>query len=144
MSEFADVRALVDARDIQSALALIGQIERNRGSSPRLAVLKAQCLQLSEDASLEDVETALNAAVSMDDEYVDGYLELGWFRLMVLDDPSGAKSSFRQAAELLAKRNEEAVEGLLACDAELPTGFSPKEEYQRLLLGAAHLTNSSD
>jgi len=140
MNDLDEVRALVGTNDITNALALIERIEARRGYSPRLAVLKARCLQLSEGASLEDVETALKTALSMDDEYVDAHLEMGWFRLMVLDDAEGAKPFFTKATDLLATLNSEAVRGMLACDEELHTDLSPedaKAKYQAALIRAS-------
>lgn len=139
MSDFDRVRALVRAKDVCNALALIENIESRDGASARLFVLKALCLQLSEDASLEDVEKALNAALSLDDENIDAHLEMGWFRLVMLDDAERAKASFKQAADLMARLNEEVVRGLLACDEELSPGLAPepsKAQYQADLMRA--------
>ncbi|MSV36326.1 MAG: hypothetical protein EXQ47_12125 [Bryobacterales bacterium] len=139
MSDLDQVRALVKAKDVRNALVLIADIESHRGPSARLFVLRALCLQLSDDASPEDVERALNSALSSDDEYVDAHLEMGWFRLVMLDDAEGAKAFFKQATGLLAKLNEEVVRGLLACDEELSPGRAPeaaKIQYQDALIRA--------
>lgn len=137
MSDFDDVRALVNAKDFEGALARVTQIEDRVGPSPRLTVLKAQCLQLSEGASLEQIETTLNRALSLDTECIEAYLELGWFRLVLLDDAEGARPAFLRAAELLAKSNEEVVLGLLACDMELNPGVAiqaARSQYQGSLI----------
>jgi len=139
MKDFDRVRVLIKAKDVKAALALIDRIESENGSSARLLVLKALCLQLSDNAAPEDVVHALNGALLLDDEYVDAHLEMGWFHLVMLDDAEGAKISFGRAMDLLTKLNQEVVRGLLACDQELMPDIAPeiaKIQYQDALVRA--------
>jgi tetratricopeptide (TPR) repeat protein len=141
MSDFDEVQALVKLKDIRSALALLDRIDTTRGPSPRSLVLRGVCLQLSDDANLDAVEATFTTALSMDDTFVDAYLELGWFYLMVMGKAEKAKLLFKEAASLLAELNERAIEGLLTCDEELNAGSSPEEAragyYDLLIRGRA-------
>jgi hypothetical protein len=89
--------------------------------------LKAAALQLSDDGSLEEVEASLVRAIEIDDQYVDAYLELGWFRLNVLDDARQAEQDFAKACEILQKWNAGFVRGALACAEELCPNRSQDE-----------------
>lgn len=110
------------------ARLLIASAEKSSGPSPRLEVLKATCLQLSDDASLEEVEGTLLRAIELDDQYVDAFVELGWFLLNVLDDREKATVAFDKALGLLQKLNGEVFRGLLACRDEL----QPDQDSERL------------
>jgi tetratricopeptide (TPR) repeat protein len=129
--------------DVKSALLEIEALERTANLTPRLLVLKAMCLQLSEeDGPLEEVEIALRAALSMDDEYIDAHLELGWFLYAVQDQTSEGKKHFDEALHLLRKLNSEAIRGLLACAEELTPEESQVE--LRAKLGNLLLTEIQD
>jgi hypothetical protein len=117
--QIEQIRLHVRTGDIARALLLIAELELGVGRSPRLLVLKAACLQLSDGTSLTEVEESLLDAIEMDDEYVDAYIELGWFRLSVEDDAIRAEKTFDKARQLLRKLNTEAVRGALACAKEL-------------------------
>ena len=130
---FERLRQKIRAKDIGSALLEIQELEQTVKMSPRLLVLKAMCLLLSEeDGPLEDVESALRAALSLDDEYVDAYLELGWFLYAVQDQTTEAQAAFDRALHVLRKLNCEVIRGLLACAEELTPEASPEQLRTRL------------
>ncbi len=117
---FDQVHSYIRDRNYRAALSLIDAALRSEALSPRLHVLKATCLQLSEDEhTLAEVESALRDAISVDDAYVDAHLELGWYYLNVLDDAPKAKAEFERARDLLRKMNVEVTKGLSACAEEL-------------------------
>jgi len=118
-SEVEQIMSCIRRRDSKTALSLMASIEGTRGLCARLQVLKAMCLQLTDQASLEDVEASLLKAIELDDQYVDAFVELGWFRLSVLDDARKAMDSFERARSLLEKLNGEVFRGMLACAEEL-------------------------
>ena len=138
--EIEEIRSCVRRKDIKTALSLIASLEGTSGPVPPLQVLKAICLQLSNEASLEEVEASLLSAIEMDDQYVDSYIELGWFRLNVLDDVTRASEAFDRARVLVAKLNGEVFRGIVACADELHSDGTPKtirEELRRSLLAQA-------
>jgi hypothetical protein len=114
-----EIRSHLRRKDAEKALSLIDVLGRAEGFSPSLLVLRAAALQLSDGASLDDVEATLLRAIEIDDRCVDAYMELGWFRLNVLDDAHRAEQNFRKAGEILQEWNAEFVRGALACAEEL-------------------------
>lgn len=133
MATFERLQQRIRSKDIGLALLEIQELERTAKVSPRLLVLKAMCLQLSkEDGPLEDVESALQEALSLDDEYVDAYLELGWFLYAVQDQTAQAQAAFDRALHLLRKQNFEVIRGLLACAEELTPEVSPESLRMKL------------
>lgn len=139
-TEVEQIKTCIRRKDTKMALSLIASAEKTGGPCPRLEVLKAICLQLSDDASLEEVEGALLRAVELDDQYVDAFVELGWFRLNVLNDTGKANEAFDRALGLLQKLNGEVFRGVLACRDELRSDQDRerfKDELRQSLLAQA-------
>lgn len=113
------IRSCVRGKDPARALSLLKDLGEASGLPPNLLVLKAQCLLLSEGASLEDVEATLLRAIEIDEEYVEAFIELGWFRLNVKDDAPEAKLAFDRAIDLLRRQSAQAIRGDVACEAEI-------------------------
>jgi len=117
---FERLRRKIGSKDIASVLLEIREIEQTVQASPRREVLKAMCLQLSEAGGpLEDVNSALQQALLLDDEYVEAHLEMGWFLYAVQDQTKDAQEAFERALHLLGRQNSEVIRGLLACAEEL-------------------------
>jgi hypothetical protein len=139
-TEVEEIESCIRRKDTRTALSLITSAEKTGGPCPRLEVLKAICLQLSDDASLKEVEGALLRAIDLDDQYVDAFVELGWFRLNVLNDTERAAEAFDKARGLLQKLNGEVFRGVLACRNELQPDQDPerlKGELRQSLLSQA-------
>lgn len=119
MTEYDRIRSFIRDKDAVSALGAIEQLEQGQGRSPRSLVLKALCLQLSDNCSLEEVESVLGEALALDDEYVDAHIEMGWFQLVMLDDAETAKTSFAKAAVLIERLSHQVDRGQKACDDDL-------------------------
>ena len=137
---FERIRRQIESKEIASALLEIREIEQTAKGSPRLAVLKAMCLQLSEaDGPLEDVHSALQQALLLNDEYVEAHLEMGWFLYAVQDQTKDAQEAFERALHLLRKQNSEVIRGLLACAEELAPETNQdalRAELERRLLAS--------
>jgi hypothetical protein len=77
-------------------------------------------IEEAEDAGhLDEVEATLQSAVQLDETYTDAFIELGWFRFNVQNDPKGALESFQAALKLLVSANTEAISGALKSIREL-------------------------
>lgn len=101
-------------------------------------------MQLSEEASLEEAQEALARAIKLDDTYIDAFIELGWFRLNVLDSPKEAAEAFEQARVIIQQLIGELFQGLLACNAELYPNQNNKhfeKEFRKSLLPILHESN---
>jgi uncharacterized protein HemY len=110
------IRRFVRDRDVVSALRLIDELLERTPYSPKLLVLKAQCLLLSDSlGSLCEVESLLKQAIEADNEYVDAHVELAWYLLNVQDDARAAKQEFEYALKLLEGLSREVARGLLDC-----------------------------
>lgn len=120
-TEYEHLRELCRAKNFKAALAEIEKLEKTPKPSPRLLVLKANCIQLSDGDrySLEDVESAFRMAIEADDEYVDAYIERAWFMYSIEDRADQAQKMFTTALHLLKKLNLQVIRGLLACAEEL-------------------------
>lgn len=126
---FERLQQKIRTKDIESALSEIQSLEATTKASPRLLVLKAMCLQLSQvEGPLEDVESALREALRLDDEYIDAHLELWRFLYAVQDQTRDGQAEFEKALTLLRKQNAEVIQGLLACAEE----FTPEADAGKL------------
>jgi tetratricopeptide (TPR) repeat protein len=117
--EIARIKQYVQRKDFPLALSAIRSTEKLDGLSPCLEVLKAICLQLSEDGSLEEAKSALLRAIEFDDQYVEAYIELGWFYLNILNDAVTAAQTFKQASVLIQRLSGQVANGVIACNEEL-------------------------
>lgn len=101
-----------------------GLIAQERPLHPHELVDKGRCLQmLPEEAAtsqaLEDAEFAFRAAIEIDEDHLPAYLELGWFKNRMRDDPARAVVFFNKAIELCKTWLEEARSGRDECLEEL-------------------------
>ncbi len=61
---------------------------------------------------------------------MDAFVELGWFRLNVLNDTGKANEAFDRALGLLQKLNGEVFRGVLACRDELRSRSRDRERFK--------------
>lgn len=118
-----------------------------RALTPRMLVRKAMLLQFEDtpDGTPQEIEAALQAALDLDDKYIDAYIELGRYYYAVLDDGPKAKVWFLRGLDLLRGLNKEIVQGLVDCDAELHPDRDRREiqtEYEALLLGSSDVADT--
>ncbi len=73
----------------------------NQEKDAEFYLLKGICLQVSnpENFNVPDVELSLRKAVELDTNYKDAKLELAYFYLNVLHDPSSAKKYFLEVLQ---------------------------------------------
>jgi tetratricopeptide (TPR) repeat protein len=119
---------LAGQSEYSEALKVIEDAEALGEESVELLLMKARLLQLvDQDRTLEEVEAALDSAISIDPKSVDALLEMGWFKLNVLDDPQEAQKAFDSALRIQADVNTELVSGLTKCCMELNSGSNLSE-----------------
>jgi len=131
----ARLRDLCDDDRFDEALAIIEQARPHEGCCADLLVWKSRCLQLSDNATLEDVEDTLREAIACDEEDVDAWTELGWFLLNVQDQAEKAHEAFLRALTIQAKTNTEVLVGLVKCAKEMNPKKSSDELRRSLLAG---------
>lgn len=120
-ADIEKITALARDSKFDEAVEMIDAIEAQGFTSPQLQLLKGMYLQLgeSEKYSLDDVVSSFERAIELDDEYVEAYIELGWFLCRVVDDPLRARSAFEVALRLSIELRDQAKMGLVECAREL-------------------------
>jgi hypothetical protein len=143
--ELEQIRSAVRDKDVKTALELIRDHECKVGPSAQLLVFKAMCLQLSDEGSLDEIESILLSAIELDDTCLDAFIEIGWFYLSVLSDPEKGAAAFDKARILVEKFLGETVRGTLACASELRPNQDKREfaeELRRSLMAQAFKDSS--
>jgi tetratricopeptide (TPR) repeat protein len=118
---------------IEEALTTIEHAQPDEGCRAELLVWKAKCLQLSDNATLEEVEDTLRAALAHDEDHVSAWIELGYFLLNVRDQAGDAQKAFLRALAIQSKENTELVVGLAKCAKEIEPSRN-HDELRRTLL----------
>jgi hypothetical protein len=135
------LRVLCDDGRFNEALGVIEQARPDEGCCADLLVWKARCLQLGDNATLDEIECTLRDAIACEGENVDAWAELGWFLLNVRDQAEKAQEAFVRALAIQAKTNTEVLVGLVKCSKEINPDKS-KGELKRSLL--ASLVDAND
>ena len=82
--------------------------------------IKGRCLQLcSRGASLKEIENCFIKAISLDPNYVDAMIELGWFYCNVKDSPDKAKYWFQEARRVVRQQVAEIKKGMASSRADV-------------------------
>jgi len=118
---------------IEEALTMIERAQPDEGCRAELLVWKAKCLQLSDHATLEEVEDTLRAALAYDEDNVSAWTELGYFFLNVRDQAVEAQKAFLRALATQTRENTELVVGLAKCAREIDPSRT-SDELRRTLL----------
>jgi len=108
----------------EDLVSLISKMEAMGCLHPELLILKSRCVQTTKlpiSAGLEEVEKTLKEAVSMDKTYFPAFVELGYFKLNVLDNAAEAIPLFDKAIEIINSIAAEAILGKANCISELKT-----------------------
>lgn len=115
------IDALLTQGAFDAALATIAQLPDAHQATPQILVLKAKAIQLSDapNLTLNDAETALTNAITADPEHVPALIQLAYFKLNVLDDPTAALPLFQAALDLQTHSLKTTLGGLIACRHEL-------------------------
>jgi hypothetical protein len=108
--------------------------------TPRKLLRQALLLHLIDnpDNTLEKIEELLKEALTLDDQYVEAYIEMGRLYYVGHDDAKQARDYFLKAHQLLVNLNQEVLSGLVDCDEELSPEANLDElrhGYQKSLLG---------
>lgn len=121
MGEFlSEMRRLFDSEQYEEAFRLAEKAEQSGIVNSALLVWKSRSSMLSENptVSLDEVESWLQQAIELDDEYLPAVLELGYFYLNVMDDPRRAMPLFERARHLATENATETLIGLAECISE--------------------------
>jgi tetratricopeptide (TPR) repeat protein len=115
------VRDLFDARQYDDAFSLAEQAEKSGTASPALLVWKSRSFQMSEHptAHIDEVETWLQQALEIDDEYLPALIELAYFYLNVADRTNEALPLFKKAHAVIIEAATETIIGLGECISEI-------------------------
>lgn len=110
-------------RDFNEMLRLFRELD-NHGYSlpPRFAVLKACTIQVADNSygySLHDVELCLLEVINNDENYIDAYLELGFYYYSIEDDCEKALKCFSNAIDKSTNHLREAIIGKTKSLADL-------------------------
>jgi len=98
----SEVRRLFHLRRYDDILNLLEK-SKDKIIYPEIYVLKGTCIQLGDlenKYQLSDVELAYKNAIAIDSEYIEAWLELGWFYLCVNDDAIHAVNFFKKASDI--------------------------------------------
>lgn len=115
-----EIRRLFDNDQFDEAFRLAKTAEQSGMLSPALLVWKSRSLILSEHptAHLDEVESWLRQAIELDEDYLPGVLELGYFYLNVMDNATRAVPLFERARHLARENATETLIGLAECISE--------------------------
>jgi hypothetical protein len=83
--------------------------------NPEILLLKAICIQLSENSlcSLSDTQKILEDAIKLDDKCIPAYIELEYFLDAVMAKSGDAEPYFKKAFDLNNKNRQEILTGLV-------------------------------
>lgn len=129
---YEEFEACFRDEQFDKALEILNVMEGVQALPPHILTRKGIAILLGRDSGgmkLEDAEQAYRDAITLDDEYIDGYLELGYFYLNIQNDADRAMPLFAKAIELCKKTGTQAVSGLAHCVEELK---SPTDALQFL------------
>ena len=129
-------------------LVEIRELERQQSLTPKLLVRKGMLLQMDDDprGELSEVEESFRKALDIDPDYVEAYIELGYYYYAVLDNAASGRDFFLKAADLLRKLNSEVLEGLVECAEELEPerdSAAVREQYAAMLVSGQESRNRS-
>jgi hypothetical protein len=115
-----DVKAEIQNRNYTKALLLMEELSEV-DKTAEFYLIRGICIQLPNKTNLgiSEAEYSLRKAVELDPNYKDAKLELAYFLLNVMHDPSSAKKYF--------------LEVLQATRDEIPTGLSSLMETSQEL-----------
>ena len=89
-------------------LNLLDEFEKTTPLTPKLLIIKGDCIQLAipgDKYDLPDVELAYRKAIAIDNQYVEAWKELGWFYLCVEDDSKRAIVAFQKSIKICYKKS---------------------------------------
>jgi hypothetical protein len=117
----AKIRRLARQGAVDRALLDVDRMLAVWRDHPRLLVLKARLIQLSDSAdgpSLDDARGALGRAAEMDAGYADAWTEWGFYLLNIQDDAKRAARKFDHAIEANTLALSEAIAGRMAAASD--------------------------
>ncbi len=117
----ARIRRHWNAAAYDRALAEVDRLLQSWPDMPRLLVLRAELIQLSDESAppLAEAQASLRRALDFDDQSLDALVEQGHFLLAVEDDANEASKSFAKAVTVGMRLLREALLGQAAALAEL-------------------------
>ena len=110
--KIASVFRCWENKEYAAALKIVDEMLEEWPGNARLHVLEARLIQLQEetDYTLVDAKESLLQAISLEEDYPIGYLELGHFLDAVEDDPDRAAKEFSDGVRIARKL---LIDGLL-------------------------------
>lgn len=131
-SEFERVQQMLDSdaaepTDYQAVLEELEKIEAKRPLPPNMLVLKGMCIQVASGQpamSAIDAEAAFHAALEIDKDCFDAYVELGSLYSTLEGDAERAMLCFQHAVEISRAHLAEATQAAAVCLAQTK---SPQE-----------------
>lgn len=137
----ANIRRAMGNEAYAEALQQTDELLTHWPDNPVLLVLRANLIQLQDDASapsLDEARAALQHAVVLAGDAAAPLIELGHFRDAVEDDPTGASECFAQAARLA----REQLATALRAQAQTLIQLDRREEAFACLAEAYHLNTA--
>ncbi len=132
--KYADIRAMIGRQEYDAALRAIEQLGQAQEFSPDILVLKANLILLVSSPGLyelKDAEEAYHRALELSPDNADAHLDLGYFYLNILDNPSSAQPHFLQAEQLLREAYVKAIVAVGESIAELEGSHAATEHLVR-------------
>lgn len=117
-----DLQDLFEAKKYSE---LVKEIDKANFLHPYLSVLKGMAIQLSDevdDYALDDAKSIFKDAITSDPDYLEGYIELGWYLYNVEDDPKNAIKEFDLALTKSLNQLKEILKGYYLAKNELQEG----------------------
>jgi tetratricopeptide (TPR) repeat protein len=115
------IKEQLKSNDFSKTLDLINQAIEQRILYPEILILKANCLQISDKGkeTLEDIQRIYEQALTIDENYCNALIELGYFNYAVMDNAKLGKNYFNKALTLLKSKLNETIVGLGKCIEEI-------------------------
>lgn len=124
------------------ALEILSELEESGILHPKIHVLRYFCLFTQEnDLGLDEMEAQLRKAIDIDEDYLPALVELGYFKLNVLDQPIEAVDLFKRANSVGKRLLNEGILGEARCLAEIA---SPEAARQLLAYYKATFLSESE
>lgn len=133
------IKAEIRNKNFPLVLQLMERVP-NEERNAEYYLLRGICLQVSnpENFNVNDAEHSLRKAVELDPNYKDAKLELAYFLLNVLHDPSSAKKYFLEVLQATRDDIPQSLSSLMENTKELKDTYSAfantlKEQAQIVL-----------
>ncbi|MCB0722911.1 MAG: hypothetical protein KDC42_11460 [Ignavibacteriae bacterium] len=111
MNTINEIRGLIADKNFEKAFEILEIHISNGSTNPIIYVLKGNLIQVSDidNYELDECEALYKKAIELDNEFIDGYVELGAYYHSIKNDSRKGLPFFIRAFELSNRKNEEVL-----------------------------------